>query len=98
MTIEITLLISIVSVSAALFFGLKSAKKADVSDIEERAKKNAEINFKLERLLSITSSMQEEMKSMGTRITSDEKATEMLNLRYEELERRVSSLEKGGKV
>lgn len=98
MTIEITLLISIVSVSAALFFGLKSAKKADVSDIEERAKKNAEINFKLERLLSITSSMQEEMKSMGSRITSDEKATEMLNLRYEELERRVSTLEKGGKV
>lgn len=98
MTIEITLLISIVSVSAALFFGLKSAKKADISDIEERAKKNAEINFKLERLLSITSSMQEEMKSMGSRITSDEKATEMLNLRYEELERRVSTLEKGGKV
>jgi len=98
MTIEITLLISIISVSAAVFFGLKSAKKADVSDIEERAKKNAEINFKLERLLSITSSMQEEMKSMSTRITSDEKATEMLSLRYEELERRVSTLEKGGKA
>ena len=98
MTIEITLLISIVSVSAALFFGLKSAKKADVSDIEERAKKNAEINFKLERLLTITSNMQEEMKAMGSRVTNDEKATEMLSLRYEELERRVTTLEKGGKA
>lgn len=98
MTIEITILISIISVSAALFFGIKSAKRADTTDIEERAKKNAEINFKLEKLLSITSSMQEEMKTLVERLSNDEKATEVLALRYEELERRVSNLEKGGKA
>lgn len=96
MTIEITILISIISVSAAVFFGLKSAKRADVEDIEERAKRNAEINYKLEELLSITKNMQDEIKSMGTRVTADEKVTEKLAYQYEQLEIRVAKLEKGG--
>lgn len=96
MTIEITILISIISVSAAVFFGLKSAKRADVEDIEERAKRNAEINYKLEELLAITKNMQDEIKSMGTRVTADEKVTEKLAYQYEQLEIRVAKLEKGG--
>lgn len=96
MTIEITILISIISVSAAVFFGLKSAKRADVEDIEERAKRNAEINYKLEELLAITKNMQDEIKSMGTRVTADEKVTEKLAYQYEQLDIRVAKLEKGG--
>lgn len=95
MTIEITILVSIVSVSTAIFFGIKSAKRADVSDIEERAKKNAEINFKLDESLSMLRNMQDEMKQMVTRLTKDEKETEMLSMRFDELEKRVARLEKG---
>lgn len=98
MTIEITILISVISVSAALFFGIKSAKRADTADIEERAKKDAEINFKLEKLLTITSGMQDEMKALTKRISEYEKTTDMLSVRYDELERRVEILEKGGKA
>ena len=43
MSIEITILVSVISVSFAVFFGIKSAKRADIEDVEERAKKNAEI-------------------------------------------------------
>jgi ssRNA-specific RNase YbeY (16S rRNA maturation enzyme) len=93
MTIEVTILISIVSVSAAIFFGIKSAKRADVSDIEERAKKNAEINFKLDNLLTIVSSMKDEMKELTSRLSKDEKETEVLALKYDELEKRVGKLE-----
>jgi ssRNA-specific RNase YbeY (16S rRNA maturation enzyme) len=80
-------------VSAAIFFGIKSAKRADVSDIEERAKKNAEINFKLDNLLTIVSSMKDEMKELTSRLSKDEKETEVLALKYDELEKRVSKLE-----
>lgn len=98
MTIEITILISVISVSSAVFFGLKSMKRADESEIEERARKNAEINLKLDNLLSIVSSMQDDMKEFASRLSKDEKDTEMLNLRYSELEKRVDRLEKGAKA
>lgn len=97
MTIEITILISVVSVSTAVFFGLKSLKRADVNDIEERARKNAEIILKLDNLLAIVSEMQEDMKEMATRLSNDEKATELLSVRYAELEKRVERLERGEK-
>jgi len=50
MTIEVTILISVVSVAFAIFFGLKSNHRNDVKDIEERATKNAEINYKLDSI------------------------------------------------
>ena len=97
MTIEITILISIISVSSALFFGLKNLKKTDTDSIEERARKNAEINLKLDNLLAIVSRMQEDMKELTTRLTKDEKETELLTLRYSELEKRVERLEQSEK-
>ena len=96
MTIEITILISVISVSAAIFFGLKTQKRADVKDIEEHAKKTAEIDFKLGKLLEITSALQDEMKTLATRMTKDEKDTETMLVRFAELEKRVDRLEKGG--
>ena len=93
MTIEVTILISIISVSFAIFAGMKNLKKADTDSIEERARKNAEINLKLDNLLSIVSQMNEDMKELTNRLTKDEKETELLTLRYAELEKRVEKLE-----
>jgi hypothetical protein len=36
MTIEVTILISVVSVSAAIFFGIKSLKRANKQDTEQQ--------------------------------------------------------------
>lgn len=95
MTIEITVLISVISVSAAVFFGIKSAKKADMADVEERAKHQAEITVKLEQLITMTSGMKEEMKALASKISDFEKTTDRLSYRLDELDRRVSDLEKG---
>jgi len=93
MTIEITILISVVSVSAAIFFGIKGAKRADVNDIEERARDNAKITVKLDNLLDLVNKMQADMKELLSRLSDEEKATEKLSIKYEELERRVVKLE-----
>ena len=53
MTIEVALLVSVVSVSFAIFFGLKSNKRADIKDIEERVKENTRINMKLDESINI---------------------------------------------
>lgn len=98
MTIEITVLISVISVSAALFFGIKSGKKSDMADVEERAKHQAEITVKLEQLISMTSGMKEEMKALAAKISDFEKTTDRLSYRLDEIDRRISDLEKGDKA
>jgi len=93
MTIEITILISVISVSSALFFGLKNMKKADEEDIKEKAEKNAEINIKLDNLLAMVSNLQADIKELTSRLTKDEKDTEMLMIKFNELEKRIERLE-----
>lgn len=97
MTIELTILISVVSVSAAIFFGIMSLKRANTEDVEERTRQNTEIKVKLDESLSLLKSMQDELKSLVDRITADEKKTDMLSVRVDNLERRVENIEKGGK-
>lgn len=48
MTIEITIIVSIVSVAFAIYFGLKSNRRSDVKDIEEKAARDTRINIKLD--------------------------------------------------
>ena len=48
MSIEITVLISAVSVAFAIFFGLKNNKRADAKEIEEKTRDRAELNLKLD--------------------------------------------------
>ena len=93
MTIEL----SVVSVSAAIFFGIMSLKRAKTEDVEERTRQNTEIKVKLDESLSLLKSMQDELKSLVDRITADEKKTDMLSVRVDNLERRVENIEKGGK-
>ena len=48
--IEITVIISIISVAFAIYFGLKSAKRDDSKDIKERAQADAIVNVKLDNI------------------------------------------------
>ncbi|MDD2958875.1 MAG: hypothetical protein PHR92_10175 [Lachnospiraceae bacterium] len=50
MTIEIALLVSIVSVAFAVYFGVKNTKRADTSDAEKKATEMATINVKLDTI------------------------------------------------
>lgn len=50
MTTYITIIISAISVSFAIFFGLKSNKRADNEDIANTASNNAIINMKLDTI------------------------------------------------
>lgn len=70
MTIEIALLISIVSVAFSIFFGVKSSKRTDTKDIEERVKENTRINVKLDNITQTTQEIKSEISSMREDIKS----------------------------
>ena len=70
MTIEIALLISIVSVAFSIFFGIKNSKRTDTKDIEERVKENTRINVKLDNITQATQEIKSEISSMREDIKS----------------------------
>ena len=70
MTVEVALLISIVSVVFSVYFGLKNNKRTDTKDIEERVKENTRINVKLDNITQTTQEIKSEISSMRNEISS----------------------------
>lgn len=101
MSIEIALLISIVSVCFSVFFGLKNNKRSDTKEIEERVKDNTRINMKLDNIASNTteiknevSEMRKEINSHGDRITKVEESVKSAHHRLDGFEKRLNGDEK----
>nr|DAU28454.1 MAG TPA: toxin [Caudoviricetes sp.] len=100
MSIEIALLISIVSVCFSVFFGLKNNKRSDTKDIEERVKENTRINMKLDNIASNTteikndvSEMRKEINLHGERIIKVEDSVKSAHHRLDGLEKRLNGEE-----
>lgn len=98
MTIELTILISVISVCATLIFGIANWKKSNDSNVEARTEQITEIRVKVEEALNLLKSMQDELKNLIDRVTEDEKKTDVLYAKVESMERRIDRLEKGGKA
>lgn len=96
MTIEITILISVVSVCATLVFGIANWRKSNEGDVKARTEQITEIRVKVEEALTLLKSMQDELKSLIDRVSEDERKTDVLYAKVDNLERRVDRLEKGG--
>ena len=93
----ISLIVSAVSVSFAVFFGLKNNKRTDTKDIEERVKENTRINFKLDTIMESTkeikaemSNLKEEMQMHNDRIIKVEESAKQGHLRINALEGRFN--------
>lgn len=96
MKVDISLIISLISVAFAVFFGLKNNKRTDVKDIEERVKENTKINIKLDNIGQTTqdikseiSSMRDDIKSHNDRIIKLEESCKSAHHRLDGLVKRV---------
>lgn len=97
MTVEVALIISIVSVVFSVFFGLKNNRRTDTKDMEERVKENTRINFKLDNIGQTTqeikteiSSMREDIKSHNDRIIKLEESCKSAHHRIDMLSERIN--------
>ena len=92
---------SAVSVSFAIFFGLKNNKRTDTKDIEERVKENTRINFKLDTIMESAkeikaemSNLKEEMQMHNDRIIKVEGSAKQGHKRIDALEGRLNEIVK----
>lgn len=91
MTIEITILVSVISVAFAIYFGLKSNRRSDVKEIEERAANNAKVNMKLDTISVAVNDIKyditatrNEVKDLRERVVSVEQSTKSAHHRLDD--------------
>lgn len=97
MTIELTILVSVVSVAFAIYFGLKSNRRNDVKDIEEKAARDAKINMKLDDIASDVkdikydiTAVKKDVAKLDKRVVVVEQSTKSAHHRIDRIEGKES--------
>lgn len=75
MTIEVALVISILSVGFSIFFGLTNNRRNSTREIETKAKWNALIETKLDTCIAVSHDLRNEMKELRDEIKGEIRAT-----------------------
>jgi predicted nuclease with TOPRIM domain len=100
----VAIIISIISVTFSIFFGivslvlnLKNNRRTDNSDLEDRVRENTRINMKLDAISSNTKDikdevveMRKELNSHDNRIIKVEESVKSLHHRVDEMEARLN--------
>lgn len=95
MSIEVTVLISIVSVAAAIYFGLKSAKRDDTKDIKERATADAIVNVKLDNISSAVNDIKYDISDTKKQVAEIDKKLVAVDASVRSAHHRIDNMEKG---
>ncbi|MBQ0111764.1 MAG: hypothetical protein KBT03_01420 [Bacteroidales bacterium] len=94
MTIEVALLISVVSCAFAIYFGLKANKHTDTQDIQRRAAETATTNAKLDNITQTVndikydiSATRKEVQVLNERVVTVEQSVKSEHKRLDRIER-----------
>lgn len=92
MTIEIALLLSVVSVAFSIYFGLKNKKRNDTADTERKATETAVINVKLDQIGGDVrdikydmSTVKKDVQNLTERVVAVEQSTKQAHHRIDDL-------------
>ena len=92
MTIEVALLISIVSVAFSIYFGIKNSKKSDEKDIAERIARDTRTDMKLDEISSNVRDVKETVKNIQNDIKDHEGRIVKLESSYKAEHRRLDEI------
>lgn len=92
MSIEIALLISIISVAFSVFFGLKDSKKSDVKDIEDRVARDTKTDMKLDEISKDVKEVKETVRNIQNDVKDHEGRIVKLEASYKAVHRRVDEI------
>jgi hypothetical protein len=92
MTIEISLLIGIVSVAFAVYFGLKSNRRNDVKDIEEKATRDATMLVKLDSISDDVKTIKNDMSNINKKVETISERVTIVEQSAKSAHKRLDSL------
>lgn len=89
MEIQLTILLSIISVSAAVFFGVKSYLRTKEISVADRTREFTTISVKLDETISLSKETKEELRQLRCDISEHNSRIGKLEFRLDELEKKV---------
>lgn len=92
--IEISILISIISVSFAVFFGLKSSKRTDSQDIAERVARETKLDMKLGEIGNDVKEVKETVRTIQNDVKDHEGRISKLEASCTRLHERIDKFPK----
>lgn len=92
MTIEVALLISIVSVAFSIFFGLKNSKKSDEKDIAERIARDTRTDMKLDEISKDVKDVKETVRNIQNDVKDHEGRIVKLEASYKAEHKRLDEI------
>lgn len=92
MTIEIALLISIVSVAFSVFFGLKNNKKSDEKDIAEKIARDTRTDMKLDEISKDVKEVKETVRNIQNDVKDHEGRIVKLEASYKAEHKRLDEI------
>lgn len=93
MTIEVALLISIISVAFSIFFGIKNNKRTDASEVEARVAENTRVSTKLDIAVQNTVDIKNDIRNMNSKIETHDKQIVILEQSQKALHHRLDGVE-----
>lgn len=92
MTVEVALLISIVSVSFSIFFGLKNNRKSDAKEIEERVARDTKTDMKLDEISKDVKEVKETVRNIQNDVKDHEGRIVKLESSYKAEHKRLDEI------
>ena len=92
MTVEIALVISIVSVSFSVYFGLKNNKKSDEKDIAERIARDTRTDMKLDEISKDVKDVKETVRNIQNDVKDHEGRIVKLEASYKAEHKRLNEI------
>ena len=92
MTIEVALLISIVSVAFSVFFGLKNSKRSDENEISERIARDTRVDMKLDEISKDVKEVKETVRNIQNDIKDHEGRIVKLEASYKAEHKRLDEI------
>ena len=92
MTVEIALLISIVSVSFSVYFGLKNNKRSDVDEIKKRVERDTKTDAKLDEISRDVKEVKETVKNIQNDVKDHEGRIVKLESSYKAAHKRLDEV------
>ena len=92
MTVEVTFLVSIISVCFSVFFGLKNSRKSDEKDIAEKIARDTRVDMKLDEISNNVKEVKETVKSIQNDVKDHEGRIVKLEASYKSAHKRLDEI------
>ena len=92
MTIEVALLISIVSVAFSIYFGLKNSKRSDKDEMVEKIARDTKTDMKLDEISSDVKEVKETVKNIQNDVKDHEGRIVKLEASYKAEHKRLDEV------